>query len=69
MLLNVTEELQLAASPESAWKLLRDTPRLTSLLPGVESVQSLNEPGMEAYAAKASDSIGPFKITMNLEVR
>jgi len=69
MLLKLTEELPLEAAPESVWKLLRDTPRLTSLLPGVESVISLNEAGREAYAAKASDSIGPFKITLNLEVR
>ena len=29
----------------------------------------LNEEGKEAYAAKVSERIGPFKITMNLEVR
>jgi uncharacterized protein len=69
MLLKLTEELPLDASIEEVWKLLRDTPRLTRLLPGVENVAPLNEEGVEAYAASVSEKIGPFKITMNLVVR
>ncbi len=69
MLLKLTEELPLDASIEEVWNLLRDTPRLTRLLPGVENVAPLNEEGVEAYAASVSEKIGPFKITMNLEVR
>jgi carbon monoxide dehydrogenase subunit G len=69
MLLKIAEELPLNASADEVWKLLRDTPRLTGLLPGVESVAPLKEEGREAYAAKVSERIGPFKITMNLEVR
>src|SRR5260370_6206806 len=69
MLLKLTEELPLDASIEEVWNLLRDTPRLTRLLPGVENVAPLNEEGVEAYAANVSEKIGPFKITMNLEVR
>jgi carbon monoxide dehydrogenase subunit G len=69
MLLKVSEELNLDASPQEVWRLLRDTPRLAALLPGVESVTSLNEPGVEAYQAKASDKIGPFKLAMNMEIR
>jgi carbon monoxide dehydrogenase subunit G len=69
MLLKLTEELPLDASIEEVWNLLRDTPRLTRLLPGVENVAPLNEEGVEAYAASVSERIGPFKITMNLEVR
>ena len=38
-------------------------------MPGVESVARLPEEEKEAYAAKVTDKIGPFKITMNLEVR
>jgi carbon monoxide dehydrogenase subunit G len=68
MLLKLAEELPLSASVEEVWKLLRDTPRLTGLLPCVESVAPLNEEGREAYAAKVSERIGPFKITMNLDV-
>ena len=69
MLLKLEEELPLSAPLEEVWKLLRDTPRLTALLPGVESVAPLQEEGKEAYTAKVTDRIGPFKITMNLEVR
>src|SRR5258708_14617174 len=69
MLLKLTEELPLNASIDEVWKLLRDTPRLTSLLPGVENVAALSEENVEAYAAIVSEKVGPFKLTMNLEVR
>jgi carbon monoxide dehydrogenase subunit G len=69
MLLKLTEELPLNAPIDEVWKLLRDTPRLTGLLPGVENVAALNEDGLEEYVASVSEKIGPFKITMNLEVR
>jgi carbon monoxide dehydrogenase subunit G len=69
MLLKLVEELPLSASVEEVWKLLRDTSRLTRLLPGVESVAPLQEDGKESYSARVTDRIGPFKITMNLNVR
>jgi carbon monoxide dehydrogenase subunit G len=69
VLLKLAEELPLTAPIDQVWKLLRDTSRLTGLLPGVENVVHLKEEGSEAYAAKVSEKIGPFKITMNLEVR
>lgn len=69
MLLKITEELLLDAPLDEVWKLMRDTRRLTALLPGVEAVTPLNEKDVEAYGAKVSDKVGPFKITMNLEVR
>jgi carbon monoxide dehydrogenase subunit G len=68
MLLKVSEELSLGASQDEVWKLLRDTPRLAALLPGVEKITPLEEPG-EAYQAKASDKIGPFKVSLTLEIR
>ena len=69
MLLKLTEELTLNASIDEVWNLLRDTPRLTALLPGVESVAASDKDGVEAYAAKVTEEISPFKITMNLELR
>jgi carbon monoxide dehydrogenase subunit G len=69
MLLKLAEEFPLSATVDEVWKLLRDTPRLTGLLPGVEYVAPLNEEGKEAYSAKVSERIGPFKIAMNLDVR
>jgi carbon monoxide dehydrogenase subunit G len=69
MLLNLSEDLHLDASAAEVWKLLRDTPRLAGLLPGVASVKSLHDPSAEAYAATVHDKIGPFKVTLNLELR
>jgi len=69
MRLNLAEELLVDASPDDVWRLLRDTPRLTGLLPGVESVALLDGDRVEAYGAKVSEKIGPFKIMVNLEVR
>ena len=69
MLLKVNEQLDLTASVDSVWKLLRDTPRLAALLPGVQEVSPLSESGEEAYSAKATDKIGPFKVVLNLEIR
>jgi carbon monoxide dehydrogenase subunit G len=68
MLLKVAEELPISASIDEVWKLLRDTSRFTGLLPGVEHVTPLNGDSGEAYVAKVSEKVGPFKITMNLEV-
>lgn len=69
MLLNFAEDLSLDASADDVWRLLRDTPRLAGLLPGVQSVTRLDEQGGEAYSAKVSERVGPFKVTMNFQVR
>jgi len=69
MLLKLSEQLNLDASQEEVWRLLRDTRRLAALLPGVESVNAMEESGVEAYQAKASDRIGPFKVALQLEIR
>jgi len=69
MVLKLAEELALNAPIDEVWRLLRDTSRLTGLLPGVENVESLNEAAVEGYAARVIEKIGPFKLTMNLEVR
>ena len=69
MLLKLTEEFTLNSPTDEVWKLLRDTRRLTGLLPGVENVRSLSEGSVEGYAARISEKVGPFKITMDVEVR
>jgi uncharacterized protein len=69
MMLNLAEDVHLDAPPEEVWKLLRDTPRFAGLLPGVQSVKTLEEPGAEAYEAVVHDKIGPFKVTLTLELR
>ena len=69
MQLNVLENLLLPAGPQEIWRLLRDTQRLAGLLPGVESVTPVANASGEAYAAKVAERVGPFKITMNLEIQ
>ena len=68
MLLNIVENLELTASGAEAWGLLRDTQRLARLIPGVQSVDPLECPGREAYLAQVMEKVGPFKVTMRIEV-
>ena len=69
MRLNLVENVRLQASAEEVWKLLRDTPRFAGLLPGVAGVKPLDQTGVEAYTAAVHDRIGPFKVTLHLELR
>ena len=69
MLLNVVEDLHLEADREEVWRLLRDTQRLAGLLPGVESVTPLAGASGESYAAKVIEKVGPFKVSLNLELQ
>lgn len=70
MLVNITEHLELSAGTAAVWSLLRDTARLGALIPGVESVSPLEpgEAGQERYAGVVTEKVGPFKVTLNLEV-
>ena len=69
MQLSITEKLDLEAPPEEVWRLLRDTARLARLLPGVESVSPLANAAGEAYEAKVAEKVGPFKVSMRLELQ
>jgi carbon monoxide dehydrogenase subunit G len=68
VLLNVTENFELAALQADAWRLLRDTPRLAALVPGVDAVSRIEDPGREAYNVQVTEKVGPFKVSMKLEV-
>jgi carbon monoxide dehydrogenase subunit G len=74
VLIKLSEDLSLDAPPEEVWKLLRDTPRFASFLPGVEGVERVerversNKDAAEEYTAKVSEKVGPFKVTLNLAV-
>ena len=91
MLVTLSETLNLGAPQEDVWRLLRDTGRLASLLPGVENVTPSrpapssasalasqapvaattggNSGAEEAYTARLTDKVGPFRLSLNLEVR
>jgi carbon monoxide dehydrogenase subunit G len=69
VLLNVTENLEIGAAQAEVWKLLNDTPRLASLVPGVEEAVRIKDSELEAYRVRVTEKVGPFKVTMKLEVR
>ncbi len=72
MLVTLSETLNLTAPQEDVWRLLRDTGRLALLLPGVEGVAPLaaaGNSGGEAYTARLTDKVGPFRLNLNLEVK
>jgi len=66
MLVNLNETLTLAATQQDAWNLLRDTKRLAALIPGVESVSPVDA---EKHVARIVERVGPFRLSLNLEVR
>src|SRR5881628_1932349 len=66
MLVNLNETLTLATTQQDAWNLLRDTKRLAALIPGVESVASVD---VEKHLAKVVERVGPFRLSLNLEVK
>jgi uncharacterized protein len=73
VLLNVTEKLELNSPQTSVWQLLRDTERLARLVPGVQSVERIESSDMdssdkEAYRVQVMEKVGPFKVTMKLEI-
>lgn len=86
MQVNITENLNLDAGQAEVWHLLRDTKRLTSLIPGVQSIAALEEDrrsetpavagsgrtlgaGGESYAACIVESVGPFRLKLDLQIR
>src|SRR5689334_11639298 len=70
MLVNFSQTLTLAATQQDAWNLLRDTKRLSALIPSVESVTPVDADGAgERYLAKVVERVGPFRLRLNLEVR
>ena len=68
MLLNVTENLEIATTPAEVWRLLNDTARLAALVPGVEEAIRIERSEQEAYRVRVTEKVGPFKVTMKLEV-
>jgi carbon monoxide dehydrogenase subunit G len=68
VLLNVTENLELGAASADVWQLLRDTKRLAELVPGVQSVEPVESANKETYRVQVMEKVGPFKVTMKLDV-
>ena len=66
MLVNFSRTLTLAANRQDAWNLLRDVKRLAALIPGIESMVPVDE---EKHVATVVERVGPFRLSLNLEVR
>lgn len=69
MLLNISERLELEVPIREVWALLRDVPRLTLLVPGVEKLEIDESASEEAYVAYVTEKIGPFRLSMRLGIR
>ncbi len=77
MLVNLSQTLTLAATQEEAWSLLRDTKRLAGMMPGVENIASDREDSggangditQEKLTVRVVERVGPFRLSLNLEVR
>lgn len=69
MVVELVQRLRLGAPPEQAWKLLRDTKALARLVPGVEDVQTAPDGNLEKYVVKVLEKVGPFRLSLNLEVQ
>ena len=66
MLVNFSQTVTLAATQQDAWNLLRDTKRLVALIPGVESVATVD---VDKHVAKVVERVGPFRLSLNVEIR
>ena len=69
MLVNFIQTLTLSATQEKTWSLLRDTQRLAHLIPSIENLvpDPRNGP-QERYVAHVVERVGPFRLSLNLEV-
>src|SRR5260370_10428334 len=76
MLVNFSQTLTLAATQQDTWNLLRDVKRLALLIPGVQSMVPVDVDGgdrnaglQEKHVARVVERVGPFRLSLNLEVR
>lgn len=66
MLLEVSKVAEVPASPASAWALIRDVARLSGCIPNVADLTAV-EPD-KRYTATVSDKLGPFKLTVPVQI-
>jgi carbon monoxide dehydrogenase subunit G len=66
VLLEVSKTTDVNAAPTAAWALVHDVERLAGCLPNVSDLREL-EPERR-YAATVSDRLGPFKLSVPVEI-
>lgn len=63
--MNLTDTFTVSAPPSEVWALFWDLPRVARCLPGCEDIQAL---GDGAYRAQMVQKVGPFQVTMGLDL-
>ncbi len=58
--------IELPVTPDVAWRTLWDVPALAACIPGCESVEEIVP--RQRYRAIVRDRVGPFKVTIPLDV-
>ncbi len=66
MLLEIEKRAEIGVEPEAAWALLRDIPQLTRCIPHVTDLDELAPD--QRFAATISDKIGPFRVTVPVQI-
>ena len=63
--MELTDRFTVQADSATVWALFWDLPRIAGLLPGCESVEEIDE---RHYRARIAQKVGPFKVTMDLDL-
>jgi carbon monoxide dehydrogenase subunit G len=66
VLLEVARVTDVGALPPVAWSFMRDVARLSACIPNVSNVEAI-EPDRR-YSALVSDNLGPFRLSVPLEI-
>lgn len=64
--MELTDRFAVGASPGEAWAFFWDLPRVARCLPGCESIEPAGE---GAYRARMTQRVGPFRVSMDMEMR
>lgn len=64
--MELTDRFAAQASPSEAWAFFWDLPRVGRCLPGCESIELAGE---GAYRARMTQRVGPFRVSMDMEMR
>jgi carbon monoxide dehydrogenase subunit G len=67
MLVSFTQTLTIAATQQDAWNLLRDPKRIANLIPSIEGITEGDS--QEKFLAHVVERVGPFRLSLNLEVK
>ena len=66
MLLEVSRVSDVGALPPVAWSFIRDVERLSGCIPNVSELRTLETD--RRYSAVVSDQLGPFKLSVPVEI-